>query len=68
MATSTFRNKNMVRPKKSPGAKRQRVKAQKKRLVSLGMTQDSVAKLQSNELRALLSHPKRLVKALEVQA
>jgi len=68
MATSTFRNKNMVRPKKSAAAKRQRIKAQKKRLVALGMPQDSVAKLQSNELRALLRHPKRTEKAFETQA
>lgn len=68
MATSTFRNKNMVRPKKSAAAKRQRVKAQKKRLVSLGMTQDSVAKLQSDELRALLRHPKRVEKAFAAKA
>lgn len=68
MATSTFRNKNMVRPKKSAGAKRQRVKAQKKRLVALGMTEVGVKKLQSNELRALLRHPKRVEKAYAAEA
>ncbi|MGI5924758.1 MAG: hypothetical protein ACOX9E_12515 [Lentisphaeria bacterium] len=68
MATSTFRNKNKVRPKKSPAAKRQRIKVQKKRLVALGVPQDQVEKLQSNELRALLRHPKRIAKALETQA
>lgn len=68
MATSTFRNKNKVRPKKSPAAKRQRIKAQKKRLVALGVPQDQVEKLQSDELRTLLRHPKRVAKALATEA
>jgi hypothetical protein len=67
MATSTFRNKNKVRPKKKPAAKRQRIKAQKKRLVALGMPEESVAKLQSNELRALLRRPLVIKKAFAEQ-
>lgn len=58
MATSTFRNKNEVRPKKQGAAKRKRVKDQKKRLVALGMSEEQVAKLQGDTLRALLKRPK----------
>ena len=58
MATSTFRNKNKVRPIKKGSLKRKRVKDQKKRLVKLGMTEEMVAKMQSNDLRAWLKRPK----------
>ena len=59
MATSTFRNKNEVRPKKQGAPKRRRIKDQKKRLVSLGMKEEDAAKLQANELRDLLRRPKQ---------
>ena len=59
MATSTFRNKNCVRPKKQGAAKRARIKAQKKRLIALGMKEENVAKMQSNELRNWLRRPKQ---------
>ncbi len=59
MATSTFRNKNCVRPKKQGAAKRARIKAQKKRLIALGMKEENVAKMQSNELRDWLRRPKQ---------
>jgi len=62
MATSTFRNKNKVRPKKSASERRRRINVQKKRLVKLGMTEDSVAKLQADEIRALLRRPKLIEK------
>ena len=58
MATSTFRNKNEVRPKKQGAAKRRRVKDQKKRLVALGMAEELVAKMQADTLRAWLKRPK----------
>ena len=58
MATSTFRNKNEVRTKKQGAAKRKRIKDQKKRLVKLGMTEEMVAKMQCNDLRAWLKRPK----------
>ena len=59
MATSTFRNKNEVRPKKQGAPKRRRIKDQKKRLVALGMKEEDTAKLQANELRDLLRRPKQ---------
>ncbi|MGI6357001.1 MAG: hypothetical protein GX937_04715 [Lentisphaerae bacterium] len=60
MATSTFRNKNEVRPKKGAGDRRRRVETQKKRLISLGMPEEVVQKLQVDEIRALLRHPKKV--------
>ncbi len=67
MATSTFRNKNKVRPKKSAPERRRRIIAQKKRLVNLGMTEEAVAKLQADEIRALLRRPKLLEKQAETK-
>ena len=64
MATSTFRNKNEVRPKKQGAAKRKRVKDQKKRLVALGMAEEVVAKMQSDTLRAWLKRPKAVQKVV----
>ena len=58
MATSTFRNKNKVRPIKCGTAKRARVKAQKKRLEAMGFQPGEVANLQSDQLRAYLKRPK----------
>ena len=58
MATSTFRNKNEVRPKKQGAAKRARIKAQKKRLIGLGVPEEQVAKMQSDTLRMFLKYPK----------
>ena len=58
MATSTFRNKNKVRPIKQGAAKRQRIKAQKKRLVALGVDAATVEGMQSDQLRLLLKRPK----------
>ncbi len=60
MATSTFRNKNEVRPKKGASDRRRRVETQKKRLVGLGMPEEAVQKLQVDEIRLLLIHPKKV--------
>ncbi len=62
MATSTFRNKNEVRPKKGASDRRRRVETQKKRLIGLGMPEESVQKLQANEIRVLLRRPKLVEK------
>ena len=59
MATSTFRNKNEVRPKMQGAAKRARIKAQKKRLVALGVPAEVVEGLQADKLRAFLKYPKQ---------
>lgn len=57
MATSTFRNKNKVRPKKAPGAKRKRVKAQKRRLVALGVSEEKLRHMTPKDIRDALKHP-----------
>jgi hypothetical protein len=60
MSTSTFRNKNLVRPKKRGAAKRKRVRDQRKRLVGLGMEAEQVAKLNYREVRDLLKRPAKV--------
>lgn len=67
MATSTFRNKNEVRPKKGASDRRRRVKTQKKRLISLGMPEEAVQKLQVDEIRTLLRHPKKVERQYAAQ-
>ncbi|NMA43504.1 MAG: hypothetical protein GX946_09015 [Oligosphaeraceae bacterium] len=68
MATSTYRNKNKVRPRKRGAVKRRRVLVQRRRLVALGMCEEAVAKLQSNELRALLKTPKKVQESCQSEA
>ena len=63
MATSTFRNKNIVRPHKKGAAKRKRVRDQRKRLVRLGMDAEAVEKLSYREVRDLLKRPAKVVEA-----
>jgi len=63
MATSTYRNKNLVRPVKRNKAKRQRVAAQRKRLAGLGVAAETVAKLNPSQVRTLLKRPAKAVKA-----
>ncbi|NLG13978.1 MAG: hypothetical protein GX561_07220 [Lentisphaerae bacterium] len=65
MATSTFRNKNEVRPKKKGAEKRRRIKVHKARLVKMGMSEEAVEKLQSDQLRALLRRPLETQKMIE---
>ncbi|MBR0459135.1 MAG: hypothetical protein IJJ26_07845 [Victivallales bacterium] len=65
MATSTFRNKNKVRPIKTGTAKRQRVKSQKKRLVEMGFKPEEVQNMQCDTLRAFLKRPKVTKQLLE---
>ncbi|NLF15654.1 MAG: hypothetical protein GX595_00125 [Lentisphaerae bacterium] len=63
MATSTYRNKNLVRPVKRGKAKRQRVAAQRRRLVALGIAETAVAKMNSLQVRTLLKRPAKAVVA-----
>lgn len=63
MATSTYRNKNLVRPIKRGKAKRQRVAAQRKRLIGLGMPADFVVKMDLDVVRDLLQRPAKVPKA-----
>ena len=60
MATSWERNKNNTRPKKSEADKRRRLKAQKARLLKLGVPAAKVAKLDAVTARALLRRPAKL--------
>ena len=60
MATSTFRNKNEVRPKKKGAEKRRRCLVQRRRLIALGLTEEAVDKLQVHEVRELLKRPKKV--------
>ena len=59
MATSTFRNKNKVRPIKTGAAKRAKIKSQKKRVVALGVPAEAVENMQADKLRVLLKYPKK---------
>lgn len=60
MATSTFRNKNMVRPKKKGADKRRRCMIQRRRLVALGLSEETVGKLQTHQVRDMLKRPKKV--------
>lgn len=60
MATSTFRNKNKVRPRKTGVDKRRRCLVQRRRLVALGMSEEVVEKMPVDKLRLLLKEPKKV--------
>ncbi len=65
MGTKRTLNKmSKTRPRKSVSERRHRLKAQKKRLVDLGMEPEKVEKLTLQETRGLLKYPKK-VKASE---
>ncbi|MFC4991240.1 hypothetical protein [Rubritalea tangerina] len=59
------RNAHLSRPTKSAGARAKRVKAQRRRLVALGVDEAKVAAMQSNEVRALLKYPKKVTESLK---
>ncbi|MFA6814706.1 MAG: hypothetical protein WCS73_00225 [Lentisphaeria bacterium] len=62
MATSTFRNKNDVRPKKDGAAKRRHCLVQHRRLVGLGVPQEEVDAMQPDKIRELLKEPSKTIK------
>ena len=64
MATSTFRNKTKVRPRKTGAAKRRRCLVQRRRLIALGMDAAVVEKMPVDQLRAKLKEPKKIQRAL----
>ena len=68
MATSTFRNKNKVRPIKTGTAKRERVKSQRKRLVALGYTVEEASKMQTDQIHAALRCPLKTKAKLAARA
>lgn len=57
MATSTFRNKNLVRPKKSGTTKRKRIKAHRQRVLALGFSDEQVRRMTPKDMRAILRRP-----------
>ena len=59
------RVKHVRRPKKSTAERARRQKAQKKRLVALGISQETADKLQPIEIRTLLKRPLRAKQALK---
>ena len=61
MATSTFRNKNCVRPRKTGADKRRRCLVQRRRLVALGLSEEVVAKMPVDVLRNKLKEPKKVL-------
>ena len=60
MATTLQRNPNRNRPTKSAGARAQRTKVQRRRLVALGMDEATVASMTSTAVRTMLKHPKKV--------
>ena len=59
------RVKHVRRPKKSTAERARRQKEQKKRLVALGISQETADKLQPIEIRTLLKRPLRAKQALK---
>ncbi len=57
MATTVFRNKNIVRPKKKGAAKRRRRLEQKRRLIALGVPEAELRKMTSRDILDLLKRP-----------
>ena len=62
MSDTTFRNKNCVRPRKGLKERERRYKVHRKRLVSLGLPEAEVAKMDPVKMRELLRHPAKLAK------
>ncbi|OGV73969.1 MAG: hypothetical protein A3K19_22860 [Lentisphaerae bacterium RIFOXYB12_FULL_65_16] len=52
-----FRNKNNVRPKKTGVARRRRLLEQKRRVLALGVDEEKVRRMTTQEIRGLLRHP-----------
>lgn len=57
MATGLERNKHLNRPRKSEAERRRRNKLHRKRLVALGVPEEKVAKLNTQEMRTLIRRP-----------
>ena len=55
-----MRKKTLRRPIKSPGAKRYRLAQQKKRLIALGVSEEQLRTMNTQEIRKLLLRPKKL--------
>ncbi|MBP5320556.1 MAG: hypothetical protein J6334_06180 [Kiritimatiellae bacterium] len=69
MGTGRTLNKNpRTRPIKTPGEKARRAKAQRARLVKLGMDEADVAKMQPEAVRKLAMHSAAVKKAVAKKA
>ncbi len=58
------RNNDTTRPRKSGAAKARRLLEHRKRLVSLGVSEEDVLHMPHDRIRDLLGHPKALKRAL----
>ncbi len=56
---------HMTRPRKKAGAKRRRQLEQKRRLLALGVAEETVERMNPKEIRDQLKYPAKVVKALE---
>ncbi len=64
MGTGRTMNKAPIsRPKKCESERKRRINTQKKRLVGLGVAEETVSKLNTKEIRALLRKPADLKSA-----
>ena len=62
------RIKHVRRPKKTPAERARRQKAQKKRLVALGVPQEEADKMSPLAIRTKLLRPKKVVRELAKRA
>ena len=60
MSTSTFRNKNLVRPKKTGARRRRRLLEQKRRLIALGVPEEKVLKMTTKAIHTMLQRPNKI--------
>jgi len=64
MATTIFRNKNKVRPKKKGAPKRRRLLEHRRRLIALGISENAIRQMNPGQMRKILQRPaKYAVKA-----
>jgi hypothetical protein len=69
MGTDRKLNKmSKTRPRKSNSQRRHRLKAQRRRLVDLGMNREEVDRLTAKDVRELLKRPKEVEKKYKVSA
>jgi len=64
----TLRKHSHTRPVKTPGEKLRRSKAQRARLVKLGMDQAVVTKMQPEDVRVLVQRPVKVKKLVAAKA
>ncbi len=64
----TLNKKPRTRPIKSPGEKLRRSKAQRARLVKLGVAEEVAKKMQPEEVRKMVQRPARVKKSVAAAA